>query len=58
MELVLKDCLPPPFKLSIECVLLVVEIGGTLALATNPVTGTYSLSLAIGSAARVLMKRL
>jgi hypothetical protein len=58
VELVLKDCVPPPFKLSIECVLLVAEIGGAVALASNPVTGTYSLSLAIGSAARVLMKRL
>jgi hypothetical protein len=37
VELVLKDCVPPPFKLSIECVLLVAEIGGAVEVSgSNP----------------------
>lgn len=58
VRLVLEKCLPPPLKLSVECVLLFAEIGGAIALSSNPVTGAFSWSIAIASASRVLMKKL
>lgn len=58
MKIIKEECIPPSFKVSIECALLIAECAGALALSNNPVTGAFSTSLAIGSATRVLMRRL
>lgn len=58
MKIIKEECIPPPFKMIIECDLIIVECAGALALSTNPVTGAFSTSLAIESATRVLMRRL
>jgi hypothetical protein len=39
LKIIKKECVPPPYKLSVECALLFAEIGGIILLATNPVTG-------------------
>jgi hypothetical protein len=58
LQIIKEECIPPPFKLSVECTLLFAEIGDTILLATNPVTGVFSMSLAIGSATRMILRRL
>jgi hypothetical protein len=55
---ILKEECFPPLKLSVECAMLIMEIVAAVSFATNPVTGTFSLFLFIGSGTRVLMRRL
>ena len=58
-EMLIEDCLPPIIKYPAECALLVAESGVAIySIAAAPVTGGFSLSLCLGAAKRVIMRRL
>lgn len=58
LKIIGEECIPVPFKLSWECAMLLAEIGASIALISDPVTGTFSVSIAIASATRVIARRL
>jgi len=59
VEMLIEDCLPPQVKYPVECALLVAECGVAISsIAAAPVTGEFSLSLCLGAAKRVIMRRL
>ena len=58
-EMIIEDCLPPQVKYPLECSLLLAECGVAIySLAAIPATGGFSLSLCLGAAKRVIMRRL
>ena len=58
-EMIIEDCFPPQIKYPLECTLLVAECGAAIyGIIAVPVTGGFSLSLCLGAAKRVIMRRL
>jgi hypothetical protein len=57
LQIIKEDCIPPLFKLTFECTMLQAELSGVIFYTINPVAGAFSMSLAIGSAVRIVMPR-
>ena len=58
-EMIIEDCLPPQVKYPLECALVLGECGVAIySLVAIPATGGFSLSLCLGAAKRVIMRRL
>lgn len=58
-QMIVEDCLPPQVKYPVECAMLIAECGVAIySIAAAPVTGGFSLSLCLGAAKRVIMRRL
>lgn len=58
MGTVISDCSPPIIKYPIKCAILVLQVGTAVAATTNPVTGAFAWSMAIGSAKQILLEEL